>query len=258
MKIHHLNCMSFHFGVDSITHCLLIETAKGLVLVDSGLGLTDYENPSLKMRAFKAINQVSRKVEETAFRQVSTLGYAPQDVRSIVLTHLHLDHSGGLPDFPWAEVHVSAVEHHAAFREKSLKSLIGYDSNHWSHNPRWVLHEPGNDTWFGFPAYKVSNIAGNRILLIPLYGHSQGHCGVAVEVGEKWLLHCGDAYVRDSQIDPDDPRSPFPRWAFIIERALFPKQSIKVLRSLVKNYGNQIKFFSSHDPIAFADLRNSV
>ena len=54
MKIHHLNCMSFHFGVDSITHCLLIQMARDLVLVDTGLGIGDYENPSLKMRFFKA------------------------------------------------------------------------------------------------------------------------------------------------------------------------------------------------------------
>jgi glyoxylase-like metal-dependent hydrolase (beta-lactamase superfamily II) len=258
MKIHHLNCMSFHFGVNSITHCLLIETARDLMLVDTGLGLTDYEKPSRKMRVFQAINHVPRNVEETAFRQVSNLGYSPQDVRSIVLTHLHLDHSGGLPDFPWAEVHVSAVEHHAAFHEKSLKSLIGYDSNHWSHNPRWVLHELSSDTWFGFPASNVTGIAGIRTLLIPLFGHSHGHCGVAVEVGEKWLLHCGDSYVRNSQIDPDNPHSPFPRWASIIERALFPKQSIVALQSLVKNYGSQIKMFSSHDPFAFADLSRAV
>jgi glyoxylase-like metal-dependent hydrolase (beta-lactamase superfamily II) len=236
--------MSFHFRVHSITHCLLIETARELVLVDTGLGLIDYENSSLKMRVFQAINHVPRNAEETAFRQVSLLGYSPQDVKTIVLTHLHLDHSGGLPDFPWAEVHVNAAEHRAAFHGNSVKSLIGYDSNHWSHNPRWVIHEPGNDTWFGFPASPVSNIDGKRILLVPLPGHSRGHCGVAVEVGDKWLLHCGDAYVRGSQIDPDDPCSPFPRWAFIIERSLFPTQSIEFLRSLVKNYGNQIVFVS--------------
>jgi glyoxylase-like metal-dependent hydrolase (beta-lactamase superfamily II) len=38
------------------------------------------------------------------------LGYQPQDVRHIVLTHLDLDHVGGLRDFPHAEVHVYAEE----------------------------------------------------------------------------------------------------------------------------------------------------
>ncbi|WP_223281445.1 MBL fold metallo-hydrolase [Streptomyces antnestii] len=37
---------------------------------------------------------------ETAVRQVAALGYDIEDVRHIVLTHLDLDHAGGLRDFP--------------------------------------------------------------------------------------------------------------------------------------------------------------
>src|SRR5215472_6640085 len=33
---------------------------------------------------------------ETATRQIACLGYSPKDVRHIVLTHLDLDHTGGL------------------------------------------------------------------------------------------------------------------------------------------------------------------
>lgn len=242
-------------GVRSITHCVLVETSEGLVLVDTGLGLRDYAKPSLRMRAFMAINRVPRDEKETAFRQVSMLGYSPQDVQSIVLTHLHLDHSGGLPDFPWAQVHVLSVEHQAALHSRSAKSLIGYDVSHWGHNPRWVVHDPSGESWFGLPSSTVLDDSGTHILLIPLFGHSPGHCGVAVGVENRWLLHCGDAYVRDSQIDPDQPRSPFPEWASLIERALFPRASIGCLRGLLRDYGSQIKAFSSHDPIAFAELK---
>ncbi len=35
------------------------------------------------------------------------LGYSINDVRHIILTHLDLDHAGGLHDFPNAAVHVS-------------------------------------------------------------------------------------------------------------------------------------------------------
>ncbi len=30
--------------------------------------------------------------------------------------------------------------------------------------------------------------------MVPLPGHTRGHCGVAVETSDGWLLHCGDAY----------------------------------------------------------------
>jgi len=49
MKIHHLNCGSLRGRfprVEAIVYCLLIETAYGLVLVDTGLGPQDYLNPS--------------------------------------------------------------------------------------------------------------------------------------------------------------------------------------------------------------------
>jgi len=258
MKTHHLNCMTFHFGVQSITHCLLVETNKSLVLVDTGLGLRDYKNPSRKMKAFTAINRVPKDEEETAFRQISRLGYSPQDVRSIVLTHLHLDHSGGLSDFPWAEVHVLGVEHHAALHSRSVKSLIGYDATHWEHDPQWVLHDPIRDGWFGLPSSLVLDDNGKRIFLIPLFGHSPGHSGVAVETESRWLLHCGDAYVRDSQIDPDQPGSAFPKWATLLEKALFPSSTIECIREVVRDYGSQIQAFPSHDPIAFVKLKGAV
>ena len=254
MIIHSLNCMTFHFGVPSITHCLLVESNQGLVLVDTGLGLRDYEKPSPKMKVFLRINRVPMDPDETAFRQISKLGHSPQDVRFIVLTHLHLDHSGGLPDFPWAHVHVHEMEHKAAMHPQATIARIGYDATHWLHNPQWVLHTEMQDAFFNLSASLVLGEPGSRIYLIPLPGHSPGHCGVAIEQGGHWLLHCGDAYVRDMQINPDNPRSPFPKWASIFERMLFPQPAVASLRMLMKTYGSRVRPFSSHDAIAFADL----
>jgi hypothetical protein len=40
------------------------------------------------------------------------------------------------------------------------------------------------------------------VLLVPLHGHTRGHAGVAVRVGEGWLLHCGDTYYFHAEIQP--------------------------------------------------------
>ena len=257
MRIHHLNCMTFRLGVSSVTHCLLVEMADGLVLVDAGLGLGDYERPTRRMRAFLALNRVPRNPEETAIRQVVSLGYAPEDVQHIVLTHLHLDHSGGLPDFPWATVHLLAAEYQAATqrRQKAFLNWFGYDGVHWAHGPRWVRYELGGEEWFGLPCAEVQGIASPRLVLVPLIGHTPGHCGVAVEVEGGWIMHCGDAYVRDMQVDAQNLLSAFPSWARAFEGSLFPVGAIQKLRALKRDQGRRIKMFAAHDPIAFAEMK---
>ena len=82
------------------TLCLLIETAQGLVLVDTGLGQDAFVHPPGILRSFRFITIVPMDPEEATVRRFAPLGYEMEDVRDIVLTHMHFDHSGGLPDFP--------------------------------------------------------------------------------------------------------------------------------------------------------------
>ncbi len=102
----------WHLG----TLCLLVDTDQGPALVDCGLGLHDYHAPSALVRFYRADFGIRHAPEETALRQVETLGYRPEEIRHIVLTHLHFDHAGGLPDFPWAKVHLHRREYAAMQR----------------------------------------------------------------------------------------------------------------------------------------------
>jgi hypothetical protein len=57
------------------------------------------------------------------------------------------------------------------------------------------------------------------------------------------------------QIDADNPRSAFPRWAGVFERSLFPVSAIQRLRVLKREYGREVKTFAAHDPNAFAEMK---
>src|SRR6202020_2717052 len=107
-------------------HCLLIESEDGLVLVDSGLGVEDVNEPRRLGFLFNAMVRPRLDVAETALRQVVDLGYRPSDVRHIVPTHLDLDPAGGLSDFPDAAVHVFAAELRAASHRASLMERSRY------------------------------------------------------------------------------------------------------------------------------------
>jgi glyoxylase-like metal-dependent hydrolase (beta-lactamase superfamily II) len=255
MTLHHLNCgtMRPYFPrLRAIVYCLLLETDDGLAMVDTGFGFGDTTRPAPLMRLFKALLRNPRDQKETAVRQVAALGYDPTKVRHIVCTHLHLDHAGGLPDFPQAKVHVYRPEYEAAMARRGVMGRF-YRPEHWVHGPRWVLHELSEMAWFGFDCVPVVHGLSPEILLVPLPGHTPGHCGVAVQTGAGWLLHCGDAaspfYVGA------DPNYPHDVQANRLSRWLIGSH-VPRLRALVRVHGDQVRLISGHDVGAWAETQS--
>jgi glyoxylase-like metal-dependent hydrolase (beta-lactamase superfamily II) len=95
-----------------VCHCLLVETDNsGLVLVDTGFGSRDVEDPYGRLSPlFIHTNRIQFDHRHTALEQVRRHGFSPRDVRHIVLTHLDFDRAGGLEDFPEATVHVMQAQ----------------------------------------------------------------------------------------------------------------------------------------------------
>ena len=195
MAIHFLNCFTCNARVPSHwrtgTLCLLVETDQGLVLVDTGLGQDDYFHRAGIIRAFQLVTIVPMNAEEAAARQVVHLGYKPEEVRHIVLTHMHFDHCGGLPDFPHARVHVHRREYDAFTGRPRRWTDLAYVRRHIAHQPGFLLYEDMGETWFGFTAIRLP--FEPEMWLVPLFGHTRGHCGVAIQTEYGWLFHVGDA-----------------------------------------------------------------
>jgi len=264
MRIHHLSCGSLcpHGArlingeggllapAKVVCHCLLIEAGGELVLVDTGFGVDDAENPRQLGLAFRALLRPRPKVETTALRQVEALGFSASDVRQIVTTHLDVDHAGGLPDFPDAEVHVLAPELEAALHP-TLRERTRYAGGlHWRHGPNWVEHEGGGESWFGFEGVRILPGIDAELLLIPLVGHSRGHTAVAVNDGARWLLHCGDAYFHRGEIATPAECPPLLRFfqAAIAADHLARRGNCERLRELAARHGDEVDLFCSHDP----------
>ena len=269
MRIRHLNCGTMRpFGgrlVDVaargigptrwVCHCLLVETEQGLVLVDTGLGAGDVAGGAGRLgRLFVTATRPDLAGEETAAAQVVRLGYRVEDVRHIVLTHLDLDHAGGLPDFPNATVHVHATEHAAAMSPGSGEKAR-YRPQHWAHGPDWVTHAATGEPWYGFEAVRELPGLPPEILLVPLHGHSRGHTGVAVRKPDGgWLLRAGDAYFSHRRIDPVRPGTPPLARAF--ENIVQLKGSVRRnnqqrLRDLARTRSAEVDIICSHDGTDF-------
>jgi glyoxylase-like metal-dependent hydrolase (beta-lactamase superfamily II) len=240
-----------------ICHCLLVETdADGLILVDSGFGTADCTTKGRIPGAFGAIVRPAFDVAETAVEQVKALGFSPDEVRHVVVTHLDLDHAGGLGDFPKAKVHLHGMELRAALARATLAEKARYISAQWAHGPDWSPYDELGERWFGLEACRPLTGVRHEIALIPLFGHSRGHSAVAVRDDDRWLLHAGDAYFFHGEMEPS-PRCPaglaiFQRLAAFDDRRRRDNQAR--LREMV-NASPAVRVFSAHDPVELERLQ---
>ena len=246
-KVHHLNCVEIQSPVGSkaIGHCLLLETTEKLILIDTGIGLLDTQKPSERI-GNQLIDTVGYCFHEnhTALRQIEKLRLNPEEVTDCVISHLDNDHIGGLADFPKATVHIG-IEEFDNFNSGNPRYL----KTPLSHQPKIKTYEPTNNNWFGFEARRVEIDIEIEIFLIPLFGHTLGHCGVAIKANNKWLFYVADAYYLKAELTDDN--HPVSELAEL--RADNNELRIETLNKIRKfvNQNPSIEIFGYHDPEEF-------
>lgn len=247
LRVHHLNCaciqnLSIH-GKPLGCHVMLVETpSSGLVLVDTGLGTQDYADLTSRLtRSFVyGYARPRRDPALAAIHQIRALGLDPADVRHIVMTHMDLDHVGGLSDFPKATVHLHEAELTQCTERRTLKDKHRYLPAMWAHGLVTQTYAETGEPWFGFEAVRQLRGLPPEILLVPLFGHTLGHCGVAVHSTRGWLLHAGDAY-----FDPREVNGPHRRCAWKVGLFQALVQTDRTLR--LRNQA-QLRAFTRQHP----------
>jgi glyoxylase-like metal-dependent hydrolase (beta-lactamase superfamily II) len=275
MHLHHLSCATqciqggrlisghgfFFHTVAMVAHCLLIETESGLVLVDTGLGCDDVRSPRSRLSwGFRLLSNPILDQRNTAFFQVEQLGYQRSDVRHIILTHLDLDHAGGISDFPQAQVHLLESEFQAARAKGGWIHQFRYRPAQWQHHAHWITYQPNGEKWFGFEAVRSLQGLPPEILLIPLPGHTRGHAGIAIQTTQGWVLHAGDSYFHRDELNYHCPTCPLGLRLFQIVLAADYQACLKNqqrLRQLIHREDSSIQIFSSHDPTEFKHLESA-
>ncbi len=245
MKIYHLNCVQIEspFG-SAIGHCVLIEANEELTLIDTGIGIAETREPEKRLGK-ELIEITGFKFSEnlTAIKQIEKLGFAPENVKNIICSHFDPDHIGGLEDFPKATIHVSKEEY-----ESFKRGNERYLSRQLAHEPEIQLYEKNDSKWFGLPARRLD--LDFEIYLIPLFGHTLGHCGIACKNDEHWTFYVGDAYYLRAELV--NKNHPVDQLATI--RAMNNElriESLENIRKVINQYGDKIEYFGYHDPTEF-------
>ncbi len=187
-----LNTLADKTWVHVPIYAWVIDHPEGIIVVDTGetartaqKGYFPGWHPFLRQTA----NKFFVGPEDEIGVQLMKLGIAPNDVRWVVLTHLHTDHAGGLHHFPQAEILVARKEYLAA---RGLKgSLRGYLPHRW---PRWFnprLVDFTSEAVGPFPTSFALTKASD-IILLPTEGHTSGHLSLLVREEERSIFIAGD------------------------------------------------------------------
>ena len=154
----------------------LIDTGDEVILVDTGLPEgTPEEAPDEKCPAYTGKDICSYR---EAF---AALGYRPEQVTKILLTHKHADHSGELKSFPNAKIYVNRDEV-GADELKGLENIVPVDFT--------------DGAYYNFPA--CQKIA-EGIFFIKAKGHTSGNSIVIVESdGLLYMIHGDITYVDEA------------------------------------------------------------
>jgi glyoxylase-like metal-dependent hydrolase (beta-lactamase superfamily II) len=170
----------------------VIEHPEGLIVVDTG-ETSRSSQPGYFPRwhpYFRFGVRTAVLPDQEIGPQLQRLGLSPDDVRWVVLTHLHTDHAGGLSHFPSSEILVTRDELKDA--SGRLGVVRGYLPQHW---PDWfdpTTVEFG-DVPFGPIKRSQPLTSAGDVILLATPGHTPGHMSVAVDAGERLVILAGDA-----------------------------------------------------------------
>ena len=162
------------------THPILVQYDGHNIIIDSGLGSGKLTERQMRNLGVSSQSQVDKDLE--------SLGLTPEDIDTVLMTHLHGDHAAGLtkwqgeelvPAFPNATIHVSAVEWNE-MQHPNIRSKNTYWKENWEPIVGQVQTFEDQKTLFG------------AFTMIHTGGHSDGHSVIKMESGGETILHMGD------------------------------------------------------------------
>lgn len=201
----------------------LIDTGKEVILVDTGVP-EDFPDQVVdeKTQIF-----VGEKIKYHV-DALKDLGYQPEQISKILITHKHPDHTGALKDFPNAKIYLSRVE--ADAMKCDGENIVKVD--------------------FTDGAYKnfdKSQKIADGIYYIFAPGHTTGTSIIIVEDGGlNYLIH-GDVTYTDEALYMN-------KLSIATEDKVAARDTLNKVREFIKN--NPTVYVSTHTPLGYENLEN--
>lgn len=216
----------------------LIEHPEGLIVVDTGEtshvadpGYFPWWQPYFKLGVREWV-----AADHEIGPRIKALGLFPEDVRWVIMTHLHTDHAGGLAHFPNSEilVHRPEFENASGFTGK----VRGFLPHRW---PQWFaprLFDLSGEPFGPFPQGMRVTEAGD-VTIVATHGHTRAHVSVVLDEGARLIFFAGDSSYTETLMldDAIDGVAPDERAA---------RETLRRIRELARE--RPVVYLPTHDP----------
>lgn len=202
----------------------LIDTGKEVILVDTGLPSDYPEAAPDKDTSIYLGSKIKDYIE--AFKD---LGYKPEQVTKIFVTHKHADHTGSLGFFPNAKIYVGEEDANAD-EYKGLNNIIP------------VKFEDG--AYYNFP--ETMNV-GDGIHYIKAKGHTNGNAIVIVENDGLFYMIHGDVTYTDEALYAN-------KLSVVFEDKEAARETLDRVREFISKHPTV--YLSTHTPLGYENLES--
>jgi N-acyl homoserine lactone hydrolase len=228
---------------------LVRHPSAGAILVDTGL------HPSIATDGRENFGRTGARFGHPALEpgadlpaQLRRRGLDPGEIPVVVMTHMHIDHTSAISEFPNSTFVLSEVEWEAA-TVGPRPLLNGYRRAHFDYafDYRTIdFDRAGVDSYASFGrAFDLFGDGSIRLAYTP--GHSAGHISPICRLRERDFVIGGDAVYTEAQLEGSAPAAPRPFDAHNYRR------SIQELKLFKREYPQAI-VTPGHDPSFYEKL----
>lgn len=199
----------------------VIDTGSEVILVDTGV---PKEAPDAAPNEQSMIYMGVRVNDYVS--ALAAVGYAPEQVSKILVTHKHPDHTGELRSFPNATIYISPEDADALELNSPNVVRVGYTDGAY-HN---------------FPA--CQKIA-DGVYLIEAKGHTYGNSIVIAESDGLFFMFHGDVTYTDEALYAD-------KLSVVFEDPKAARETLNRVRDFIRE--NPTVYLSTHTPLGVENL----